>query len=68
MFFNSLDFVTQFLLLNSMGVKPTDKNIRVEALHLRGTEEMTTKDVFDYFKDYGPASLEWITDNSCKNV
>lgn len=49
-----------------MCVKPTDKNIRTEALHMRGTQSMTTQDVFNYFKDYGPASLEWISDNSCK--
>uniref|UniRef100_A0A1B6MDI3 Nuclear cap-binding protein subunit 3 n=1 Tax=Graphocephala atropunctata TaxID=36148 RepID=A0A1B6MDI3_9HEMI len=55
-------------LYKSMGVKQKDKNIRTEALHMRGTQQMTTQDVFSYFKDYGPASLEWITDNSCNVV
>lgn len=49
-----------------MGVKPTDKDIRLEGLHMRGTKGLNTQDVFSYFKDYGPASLEWITENSCK--
>lgn len=43
------------------------KNFRLNALHIRGTKEMSTKDVFKYFEDYAPASLEWINDVSCKN-
>jgi len=42
-------------------------NHRFEAIHLRGTEEMSTQDVFDYFKGYAPASIEWINDYSCNN-
>lgn len=41
-------------------------NHRFEAIHLRGTEEMSTQDVFDYFKGYAPTSIEWINDYSCK--
>ena len=41
-------------------------NHRFEAIHLRGTEEMNTQNVFDYFKGYAPASIEWINDYSCK--
>lgn len=43
------------------------KNIRLNVIHMRGTEEMSTKDVFKYFEDYAPASIEWINDVSCKN-
>ena len=43
-------------------------NNRFEALHLRGTEEMSSQDVFDYFKGYAPASIEWINDYSCNVV
>jgi hypothetical protein len=39
---------------------------RLDALHIRGTDNMSTQDVFDYFKDFGPASIEWINDVSCK--
>ena len=35
---------------------------------LFGVSEMSTKDVFDYFKDYMPGSIEWIDDVSCKFV
>lgn len=41
-------------------------NHRFEAIHLRGTEDMNTQNVFDYFKGYAPASIEWINDYSCK--
>ena len=27
---------------------------------------MSTQDVFNYFKDYDPSSIEWINDTSCK--
>lgn len=43
------------------------KNIRLNVIHMRGTEDMSTKDVFKYFEDYAPASIEWINDVSCKN-
>jgi len=43
-------------------------NSRFEALHLRGTEDMSTQDVFDYFRGYAPASIEWINDSSCNVV
>lgn len=41
------------------------KNIRLNVIHMRGTEEMSTKDVFTYFQDYAPMSIEWINDVSC---
>ena len=39
---------------------------RFEAIHVRGTEDMSTQDIFTYFKGYAPASIEWINDYSCK--
>lgn len=54
----------------SMGIvedSENTKNIRLNVIHMRGTEEMSTKDVFKYFEDYAPASIEWINDVSCKN-
>ncbi|BFZ05460.1 hypothetical protein BsWGS_08499 [Bradybaena similaris] len=38
---------------------------RTEAIMLRGTENMSTKDVFDYFSEYAPKGVEWIDDFSC---
>lgn len=41
------------------------KNMRLNVIHMRGTEDMSTKDVFKYFQDYAPVSIEWINDISC---
>lgn len=41
------------------------KNMRLNVIHMRGTEDMSTKDVFKYFQDYAPVSIEWINDVSC---
>ncbi|GBN48563.1 Nuclear cap-binding protein subunit 3 [Araneus ventricosus] len=61
-------------LYKSLGIEPENlnscklKNIRLEALHMRGLEEMDTNDIFAYFGDYGAASVEWINDCSCNVV
>ncbi|EFN78768.1 Uncharacterized protein C17orf85-like protein [Harpegnathos saltator] len=57
-------------LYSSMGITDDDhmKNIRLNVIHVRGTEEMSTKDVLKYFKDYAPQSIEWINDISCNVV
>lgn len=41
------------------------KNTRLNVIHMRGTEDMSSKDVFKYFQDYAPKSIEWINDVSC---
>ncbi|XP_071445888.1 nuclear cap-binding protein subunit 3-like [Hetaerina americana] len=58
-------------LYKSLGMKDdegTEKRYRLDALHMRGTQDMSTADVFSYFKDYNPASIEWINDYSCNVV
>ncbi|XP_049786475.1 nuclear cap-binding protein subunit 3-like [Schistocerca cancellata] len=58
-------------LYASLGVKPAEnveKYYRLNAIHMRGTENMSTQDIFSYFRDYGPASVEWINDCSCNVV
>ena len=44
----------------------TAKNFRLNVIHMRGVENMNTKDIFKYFEDYAPASIEWINEISCK--
>eukprot|EP00794_Sanderia_malayensis_P018851 gene18851-20749_t len=39
--------------------------IRPKCIHVFGVDSMSTKDVFDYFKNYGPDTMEWIDDYSC---
>lgn len=38
---------------------------RLDTIYLYGTDDMSTDDVFNYFKDYGPSFVEWINDSSC---
>ncbi len=40
--------------------------MRLEALHMSGVDDMSTQDIFGYFKEYPPAHIEWIEDTSCK--
>ncbi|KAF9089298.1 hypothetical protein BGX23_006779 [Mortierella sp. AD031] len=47
---------------------PRTSTIRPEAIHLYGTDEMSTKDVLKYFDAYGPSHVEWIDDSSCNIV
>ena len=42
--------------------------IRPEALFVKGVDEMSTQDVFSYFKEYDPSFIEWINDTSCNVV
>lgn len=41
---------------------------RMDALHMRGTHDMSSDDVFSYFRHYKPDSLEWVNDVCCNVV
>jgi hypothetical protein len=41
---------------------------RVEAIHIYGTDNMSTDQVMNLFADYVPSHLEWINDSSCNVV
>ncbi|XP_072517749.1 nuclear cap-binding protein subunit 3 [Salminus brasiliensis] len=49
-------------------IKKAIPKIRLEALHMTGVDDMSTQDVFGYFKEYPPAHIEWIDDTSCNVV
>lgn len=56
-------------LHSSLGITiENEKGIRFQAVHMRGTDDMSTVDVFEYFGKYDPASVEWINDESCNVV
>ncbi|KAK3611707.1 hypothetical protein CHS0354_034377 [Potamilus streckersoni] len=61
-------------LYKSLGIREEDlsrkdeRGIRLEAIHFRGVDDMNTKDIFAYFKEFGPAGVEWIDDSSCNVV
>ena len=41
-------------------------SLRLEAVHVHGTDKMSSQDMLSYFRVYGPSHLEWINDSSCK--
>ncbi|XP_041742671.1 nuclear cap-binding protein subunit 3 isoform X2 [Coregonus clupeaformis] len=49
-------------------MKKAIPNLRLEALHVAGVDDMSTQDVFCYFKEHPPAHIEWIDDTSCNVV
>lgn len=42
-----------------------DKGWRLNTVHMRGVDEMSTGDIFQYFDGYAPTNIEWIDDTSC---
>ena len=64
---SGLQFIS--LVFYSFGIDEQSesvKNFRLNVLHMYGVENMTTKDIFKYFEDYAPASIEWISEVACK--
>uniref|UniRef100_A0A3Q3EKS5 Nuclear cap-binding protein subunit 3 n=1 Tax=Labrus bergylta TaxID=56723 RepID=A0A3Q3EKS5_9LABR len=49
-------------------LKKAIPRVRLEAMYVAGVDDMSTKDVFGYFKEYPPAHIEWIDDASCNVV
>lgn len=41
---------------------------RLEVVHIYGVDLMSTKDILNYFGDYGPKVVEWINDSSANVV
>ncbi|KAL6470084.1 hypothetical protein MHYP_G00212030 [Metynnis hypsauchen] len=67
--FRAEDSLTQRnVVLDREMMKKAIPKIRLEALHLTGVDDMSTQDVFGYFKEYPPAHIEWIDDTSCNVV
>uniref|UniRef100_A0A4W5KBD4 Nuclear cap-binding protein subunit 3 n=1 Tax=Hucho hucho TaxID=62062 RepID=A0A4W5KBD4_9TELE len=60
--------LSQIVVLDRDTMKKAIPNLRLEALHVAGVDDMSTQDVFGYFKEYPPAHIEWIDDTSCNVV
>ncbi|XP_029614440.1 nuclear cap-binding protein subunit 3 isoform X1 [Salmo trutta] len=60
--------LAQTVVLDRDTMKKAIPNLRLEALHVAGVDDMSTQDVFGYFKEYPPAHIEWIDDTSCNVV
>ncbi|KAM9319569.1 nuclear cap-binding protein subunit 3 [Gastrophryne carolinensis] len=42
--------------------------VRLETLHVCGVDDMSTQDIFEFFKQYPPGYIEWLDDTSCNVV
>ncbi|XP_062392983.1 nuclear cap-binding protein subunit 3 [Sardina pilchardus] len=56
------------VVLDKELLKKAIPKVRLEGLHLCGVDNMSTKDIFGFFKEYPPAHIEWIDDASCNVV
>ncbi|XP_037125382.1 nuclear cap-binding protein subunit 3 [Syngnathus acus] len=56
------------IFLDKDAVKKAIPKVRMEAVHIMGVDDMSTQDIFGYFKEYPPAHIEWIDDTSCNVV
>ena len=45
-----------------------DVERRLDVVHIYGVDLMSTKDILNYFGDYGPKFVEWINDSSANIV
>uniref|UniRef100_A0A8C6MAI1 Nuclear cap-binding protein subunit 3 n=1 Tax=Nothobranchius furzeri TaxID=105023 RepID=A0A8C6MAI1_NOTFU len=56
------------VFLDKDAMKKAIFKLRMEAIHVSGVDDMSTQDVFGYFREYPPAHIEWINDTSCNVV
>nr|XP_033466857.1 nuclear cap-binding protein subunit 3 [Epinephelus lanceolatus] len=56
------------VFLDKDTMKKAIPKVRMEAIYVTGVDDMSTQDVFGYFKEYPPAHIEWIDDTSCNVV
>ncbi|XP_063305724.1 nuclear cap-binding protein subunit 3 [Pelobates fuscus] len=43
-------------------------NVRLETLYVCGVDDLSTQDIFSFFKQYPPGFIEWLDDSSCNVV
>ncbi|XP_078101108.1 nuclear cap-binding protein subunit 3 [Sander vitreus] len=56
------------VFLDKDTMKKAISSLRMEAVYVTGVDDMSTQDIFGYFKEYPPAHIEWIDDTSCNVV
>ncbi|XP_048375288.1 nuclear cap-binding protein subunit 3 isoform X2 [Sphaerodactylus townsendi] len=49
-------------------MKKAIPKVRLDTLYVCGVDEMSTQDIFAYFKEYPSAHIEWLDDTSCNVV
>jgi len=60
--------VYQSLDINFDELSRKYSNWRLNVIHIRGVQEMSSEDVLKYFNDFEPSSIEWVNDLSCNVV
>ncbi|RLV89146.1 hypothetical protein DV515_00015037 [Chloebia gouldiae] len=45
-------------------MKKAIPKVRLDTIYICGVDEMSTQDIFAYFKEYPPAHIEWLDDTS----
>lgn len=56
-------------LYRDLGIdKENERHYRFNAIHMRGTQNMSTEDVLKYFELYNPSLVEWVNDVSCNII
>ncbi|XP_030216247.1 nuclear cap-binding protein subunit 3 isoform X1 [Gadus morhua] len=56
------------VVLDMESVMKAIPTARLEAIYMIGVDDMSTQDIFGYFREYPPAHIEWIDDTSCNVV
>ncbi|KAJ1184590.1 hypothetical protein NDU88_001394 [Pleurodeles waltl] len=56
------------VVLDREMVKKAIPTVRMDTIKMTGVDEMSTSDIFAYFKSYPPAHIEWLDDTSCNVV
>ncbi|KAM3869429.1 nuclear cap-binding protein subunit 3 [Diretmus argenteus] len=67
-FQTEVDLTQRAVVLDKDVMKNAIPRVRLEAIYITGVDDMSTQDVFGYFKEYPPAHIEWIDDTSCNVV
>ncbi|XP_053562279.1 nuclear cap-binding protein subunit 3 isoform X2 [Bombina bombina] len=49
-------------------VRKAIPKVRLEAIYITGVDDMSTQDIFGFFKQYPPGFIEWLDDSSCNVV
>ena len=57
------------ILFRDLGInKENERHYRFNTLHVKGVENMSTEDVYQYFASFAPSHVEWIDNDTCNVV
>ncbi|ELK31972.1 hypothetical protein MDA_GLEAN10006379 [Myotis davidii] len=65
---SEVDLAQRNIALDRDMMKKAIPKVRLETIYICGVDEMSTQDIFSYFKEYPPAHIEWLDDTSCNVV